>query len=170
MTSQKVPPLSEREKPGLSKTLTGPIHPLVCQGCGAEEPTDGFKTLLETRGARNEMLQRWRECDEFDKPTRTVVVLCAKCSKREIDRHPRLYIPVETFAPEPGIMDLCVDCRLREGVSCKSPLAKHNGGSGMAIDYPGHTVAHFNYGGGRGEFRKLYKGEATACAGRELGR
>lgn len=153
-----MPPLSERQKPPLSVTLDPSaqlfpweIHPNVCQSCGE----------------KGVLLHRWRECDEYDKPTMTVVVLCVRCEKKLIEPHPRLYIPLDMYAPFPGIMRICLDCPRRSGVSCTSPLAKHNGGRGVRITGPRPTQAHIKAGGGRGGWIKIYSGEATDCAGKQ---
>lgn len=170
MSAYPVPPLVERKKPPLSATLPYVPHPHICQSCGAteEDSSTTYEQLLKSRGAIVPF-QRWKECDEWDKPTATVVILCPKCSKKLIDPHPRLYIPLSLFEPFPGVMELCVGCRLRDRVACMSPLAKHNGGPGMKIDFPEPVVAHLNRGaGGRSGFEKLYTKEPTACAGREL--
>jgi len=144
-----VPPLEQRQQPGLSETLGILIDPRMCRGCG---------------GTRE--LHRWRECAPFDKPTMVVVVLCKYCSRKLIDRHPRLYIPLSPHQPFPGVMQICVDCPRRSGVSCNSLLAKHNGGTGMRIEGPAPTAAHLYFGGGRGKFMKMYTGEVTSCAGK----
>lgn len=150
-----IPPLEQRRRPGLSVTLTFPRRLDTCQSCGtiANELTDP--------------LLKWNECDEYDKPTAVIVVLCGDCSKRLIDPHPRLYRPIDKWQPWPGGMDLCVGCKHLEALACKSPLLKANGGPGLAL-HPGASIsAHLNYGGGRGEFKKYYKGPPTACDGRE---
>lgn len=128
-----VPPLAERQRLGLSQTLTGPKHPNACQSCGALEQTD-LLGVPETAPVTH--LTRWRECDEWDKPTLTIVVLCRRCSDRLIEKHARMYIPLELFRPFPGVMELCVDCIHRNGTSCQAPAAKHNGGRGLKITSP----------------------------------
>lgn len=146
-----VPPLEQRQQPGLSETLGILIDPRMCRGCG---------------GTRE--LQRWRECNPFDKPTMVVVVLCKYCSRKLIDRHPRLYIPIAHHEPFPGVMQICIDCPCRSGVSCNSLLAKHNGGTGMRIDGSRPTIALVC--GGRRGFSgavKLYASEPTGCAGKQ---
>lgn len=144
------PSIDERRQPGLSETLGILIDPRMCRSCG---------------GTRE--LQRWRECDEWDKPTMAVVVLCKYCSKKLIDRHPRLYIAIAPHEPFPGVMQICVDCPRRSGVSCSSPLAKHNGGEGMRIDGPRPTIAIVCGGRGSGGPVRLYTGEPTGCAGKQ---
>jgi hypothetical protein len=150
-----LPSLAERRQPALSETLRGPRHPGRCQACGAE-PDDRLE------------LQRWRECDAWDKPTSVVVILCRACSRRLIAEHPRLYVAVDALAPAPGLMALCVGCRRRDGVSCTSPLLKANGGPGMVITFPKPDAVHLCFGGGHGEFRQLYRGAPSACMGREV--
>ena len=44
----------------------------------------------------------WQECDDSDQPERRYVVLCRPCGDKVIDRHPRLYIPLEQNTPVPG--------------------------------------------------------------------
>lgn len=145
MTALKIPPLEERKKPGLSATLHFFPTPDVCQSCGSSDE-----------------LVRWRECDEWDQPTMAVVVLCAKCSRKLIEKHPRMYHRLQEFEPFPGSMTLCMDCPMREGVSCKSPIAKHNGGAGMRIDGVG-SAGFFCPGG----YKVFWHGEAKACTGKE---
>jgi hypothetical protein len=112
--------------PKLSVQLTGPRHPGACQSCGAT----------------GENLQLWREHDANDQPTYTVVVLCAPCAGRLIEPHPRLYSLLHRFAPFPGVMALCLDCRHRDGTACRSPKAKFNGGPGLEVLYPEPTRVH----------------------------
>src|SRR5688572_33178922 len=87
-----VPPLVEREKPGLSETLTAPKSPDRCQSCGAPEPTpNGNVDATIQRFGLTGLLERWMECDPWDRDTHVVVVLCQRCSARLISPHPRLY-------------------------------------------------------------------------------
>lgn len=141
----------DRRQPGLSETLGILIDPRMCRACG---------------GTRE--LRRWRECDEWDKPTMAVVVLCSRCSVKLIDRHPRLYIQLAPHEPFPGVMEICVDCPDRDGVTCKSPIAKHNGGSGMRITHPAPTTVFIDVSPRRNSgMVKLYPGAVTACAGKQ---
>lgn len=152
----QVPDLAQRRLPGLSVTLTEyPRRLEVCQSCGTPQEMTG--------------LCAWEECDEWDKPQspRVVVVLCNRCSDRLIEPHPRLYRPVAPLEPFPGIMGLCIGCRWQRGVDCTSPKLKGNGGPGLEVAFPRPDKVHLNYGGGRGEFRNLYKGPPTKCSGRE---
>ena len=109
--------------PRLSGQLEGPRSPDRCQCCAA----------------RWVDLERWREHDDDDRPTATVVVLCRPCGKRLIDPHPRLYAKLDEREPHPGTMELCLLCRNRVGVTC--PLALCHGGPapGVAI-YPAPSV------------------------------
>jgi hypothetical protein len=127
------------------------IDPRMCRSCGATHD-----------------LTRWRECDEWDKPTMAIVVLCRKCSKRLIDKHPRLYLELALHEPFPGTMQICVDCPARSGLGCMSRLAKHNGGPGMKITGPMPTVAFICCSPrSKSGTVKLYPGEATDCVGKQ---
>jgi hypothetical protein len=141
--------------PGLSETLAYAKHPRSCQACG-------IMTLDLAE------LTRWRECDARDRPTAIIIVLCRACSDRLIRPHPRLYHAIDPLAPTPGIMALCVDCAHRRGTGCTSPELKANGGAGLEIRFPRPDSVHLCYGGGRGEFKQLYHGAPTHCAGREV--
>lgn len=145
---QTMPALEERQRPGLSATLPFFPHPEECQSCGAHGE-----------------LTRWRECDEWDKPTAVAVVLCAKCSRKLIEAHPRLYHQLQEHQPFPGVMELCLDCPMRDGVGCKSPLAKLNGGPGMQID--AHGFGGFFCGGPNSGYHILYQRAPSKCAGKE---
>lgn len=149
-----VPPLEERRRPGLSLTLKFPRRLDTCQSCGV------------ITNELTEPHEKWREHNEWDKPTEVLVVLCAGCSKRPINPHPRVYAFVDKWAPEPGAMALCVGCLFNDSLLCRSPLRKANGGPGLEVRFPQPDVAHVNYGGGRGEFKKFYKGPPTVCVGR----
>jgi hypothetical protein len=107
--SDEVPPLEERRKPGLSEILRGEKSPDCCQSCGRNH-------------TKENPLSRWQECDEWDKKTKVVVVLCESCSGLYIERSPRLYHRLDSRSPFPGAMGICIDCKFREGVSCLSPL------------------------------------------------
>lgn len=146
---QATPSLEERQRPGLSQTLPFFPNPEECQSCGAHGE-----------------LTCWRECDEWDKPTAVAVVLCPKCSRKLIESHARLYHQLQEFQPFPGMMDLCLDCPMRDGVRCKSPLAKSNGGPGMRID--AHGFGGFFCGSKAIEgYHILYSRAPSACAGKE---
>lgn len=145
-----VPPLAERERPGLSATLAGPVAPDRCQSCGAGEPpvTTDVDRVLERQGCLR--LERWIECDAWDRDTPTVVVLCARCSARLIERHPRLYKALGPDTPHPGCMRICLDCRLRDGTRCTHPDAKANGGPGVRLGFDRPPVRGHVCGRGRG--------------------
>jgi hypothetical protein len=147
-----VPPLSDRQRPGLSETLTGVRAPDRCQSCGAADE-----------------LRTWNEHDAWDRAQTpaVAVVLCARCSDRLIQPHPRFYTAVDRLAPFPGVMAACVACRHRDGLQCRSALLKVNGGPGLGMSFPKPQLVHFNYGGGRGEWKHLYSAPPE-CAGREL--
>ena len=118
--------------PRLSETLDGPKHPRFCQSCGAERPPEVPDELAASDGAsaRDETFQLvmrelrpplgvygWQEHDGRDEPEPIAVMLCTACSARLIEPHPRMYNRIARRAPFPGIMDLCIDCRSRTGVT-----------------------------------------------------
>jgi hypothetical protein len=143
--------------PKLSETLTHADHPEVCRACGAlAEPggpgADGWTPLT-----------RWRECDDFDRPTRTVVVLCKACAGKIVEPHPRLYIEIPWLAPYPGTVPLCVPCPHRNGTHC--PMAAFNGGPGVELIGPAPSHVHL-YRRGKGAVSgwvDLYPGWPTRC-------
>ena len=141
----KAPPLPW---PKLSETLAAPRMPGVCQSCGEE-------------GRR-----WWRECDDSDRPTAVLVILCNPCEKRLIKPHPRLYQSIHTPLPWPGAMEICAGCTLRDGLRCTEPRLKANGGPGLPIAVPKGSQAHLNYGRGRGEWFTMYPYEPKDCQGR----
>lgn len=145
----KTPPLTERKKPGLSETLGGPRHPNKCQSCAAPDA------------------RRWREHDEWDKPLPVLVMLCETCTTQLIKPHTRLYASIDTLEPWPGAMAICLDCKHRAGLECRHPDLKQNGGKGLMLSVPKPSRVHLNYGGGRGEWKNLYPGPVSKCAGRE---
>jgi hypothetical protein len=112
--------------PKLSETCRFENHPESCKNCG-----QGIATGLEDTD-----LLRWQECDENDKTTSVVVILCRACSDKLIEPHPRLYSELPEMGPFPGIMPMCVACKLRKGITCTSPLLTANGGPGMHIRGP----------------------------------
>ena len=109
--------------PKLSKTLKGPRRPNACQGCS---------TCIDVRPIAE--LIRWVECDDNDRETRTVVVLCQKCSDERIEKHPRLYREMSQVEPFPGAMPICMHCTHRSGLECTSEEAAINGGPGLAYE------------------------------------
>jgi hypothetical protein len=141
--------------PKLSETLPGPAAPDRCQAC---QPS----FFPQDPGP----LERWVECDEHDQPTDVVVVLCSPCARKLIEPHPRLYRPLGPNDPHPGAMGICVDCVHRTGTRCSRTRA--NGGPGIRVTIARPTVAHLNYGGGRGAFKKLYASPASDCSRREV--
>ncbi len=147
--SGRIPPLAEREKPGLSETLTCSRQPDRCQSCDRQKDADA--------------LQRWVECDAWDKPTKVIVVLCATCAKRLVGAHPRLYRQLEHFAPWPGVMPLCVHCRHRDSLRCCHADLKANGGPGLGIRYPSPMTACGSHG-----CEHVYPGPVSSCEGREV--
>lgn len=149
--------------PRLSEDLTGPKHPERCQSCGNQGELD---LLHATAGVR-----RWIEHDERDRPEDIVIVLCGQCSDRLIEPHARLYSPVPINAPLPGCMELCSDCRHREGVRCTHLDLKKNGGAGIAIAISKPQVIFLDGTGKNG--RRMgwqhitYERPPSKCAGRE---
>lgn len=144
------PSLAERRKPGLSRTLPFPRHPDSCQACG--QTAAGERTL-----------ERWRECDEWDKPTRRIVVLCAPCARRLIRPHARLYIALSPNEPHTGTMPLCLECRWRRGCDCANPLARVNGGAGVPLVVRQPIIAFLCPGGET----RLWPAAPTWCGGRD---
>lgn len=107
--------------PKLSETLPHERRPDCCQSCAEKLiPTDGIRI--------------WLEHDDKDQPTGVLVMLCARCETKLIEPHPRLYAKVDSNKPIPGAMQLCVDCIHRDGLTCKNPEAKMNGGPGLYIN------------------------------------
>jgi hypothetical protein len=76
----------------------------------------------------------WQEHDGRDEPEPIAVMLCTACSNRLIDPHPCVYVRISRRAPFPGIMDLCIDCRHRAGVTCTHSDRVSNGGEGLQVD------------------------------------
>lgn len=143
----KAPP---KPWPKLSESLRSfPARPDQCRACGC--PAD---------------LTHWRECDEDDAPGPVVVTLCQPCADRIVGPHPRLYVELAHREPFPASMLLCLNCRHRDGGRCACPMARFNGGPGMKIDAPSHTIFFKLSVPGESGPRTFY-GESTACAGRE---
>lgn len=143
------------EWPKLSETLVEPKHPHVCQCCGA--------------GPSGLKLERWQECDQGDRPTPVVVVLCVACSGVLIEPHPRLYRRLQANEPLPGSMTLCVGCRHRDGVRCAHPDAKANGGGGVILTLA-RPIDAFVCRRGKGQrsgWERIWPGPVTACKQRE---
>ena len=150
--------------PRLSETLEGPTHPRFCQSCGAERPPEPPDETVDTvEGDKGDQtfqfvmrelrpppgVYGWQEHDGRDEPEPIAVMLCTACSNRLIDPHPRVYVRISRRAPFPGIMDLCIDCRYRAGVTCTHPDRLANGGPGLHIDaapgMPGHARGHGSF-------------------------
>ncbi len=147
-------------------SLPGEKHPFICQRCGGVTGRDIFKDDGRARIIRTS-LDRWQEHDHHDKPENKVLVLCNKCSKEVIEQHPRLYSRLQTNEPWPGCMELCVDCKFRDGVSCTHPRAKANGGPGVMINIqkPSHALVDGrNY---RGPLT-LWHSPPKGCAQKEV--
>ena len=143
--------------------LPGERHPEICQQCGGvvfgDPSGDGKTRILVT-------LDRWQECDHNDRPENRLIVLCNVCSKRMIEPHPRLYHRLSPNHPWPGCMAICVRCRWRDGVTCKHPSAKVNGGSGVMVTI-GKPIQGFIDGPKyRGRFTE-YPSPASDCKQRE---
>lgn len=117
-------PLASQKWPRLSQQLTEIRHPEFCQSCGVHE------------GDSETDLQRWQEHDDADRPEPILVVLCGACADALIEPHPRLYDQLHACAPWLGCMAICALCRFRDGLKCRHPSAKANGGSGIALTMP----------------------------------
>jgi hypothetical protein len=148
--------------PKLSESLRNQRHPHVCQSCGV------VRTLDVGEGA----LEVWRECDEKDQLTTTVVVLCHGCAGRLIEPHPRLYHREPPNKPIPGaIPHLCATCRHRSDLACTHPALKANGGPGLMITVE-PPIRGFWDGRGKdgrrtGGLIETYQRPASACAGQD---
>jgi hypothetical protein len=152
--------MSRKPWPRLSETLPDFHHPYMCRACGLRVPD---ATLP---------LTAWQEHDQLDHPEPIVVVLCKTCSDALIEKHPRLYRPLREHEPWPGAMPLCVDCVHRDGVRCRHPDLKANGGTGLLLTMPEPSVVMWD-GRGKGGRRTGgtfidYRGPVSACAGRTL--
>lgn len=124
--------MSKQKWPKLSEELTGPKHPQRCQSCGGDEDNDPDDTI----GA----MQYWIEHDDQDKPTRTLIILCNRCAKVLIERHPRLYAQIDRWQPHPGKELICIACKHRDGIICKE--ATFNGGPGVHLMFPTPDKVH----------------------------
>ena len=147
--------------PKLSETLRPVVDLTTCQNCGGKMD-DGDPDFL---------LARWQEHDERDNPTNTVVLLCKKCSDEIIEPHPRLYGIIHNWAPLPGSMPTCNRCVFREGVSCRNPLLKSNGGPGLPMKMPKPSTMFVDGRDSKGKrfgYQMLdYKGPVV-CEAREV--
>lgn len=155
--------------PRLSATLAGPRDPGRCQSCGAEG-SHSYDFTADAPAIKGRRLRRWREHNQFDKPEPIAVILCAPCSDRLIEKHPRLYAEISANTPEPGTEAICLDCPHRDGVACRCPLAVRNGGEGMAMVAPKPSIVHLNRGGkGRSGWEKIYDAPPKGCLGKPTG-
>lgn len=157
------PPLVEREKPGLVDTLVAfPRVPWACQSCG-------------TGWDKTNPLARWLEYDPYDNIPAPplvprVVVLCAACSARLIEPHPRQYKELSSGAPFPGCMAVCRHCVYRvQGADCAHPdrtsTAGHSALRFVWKKGEAPTGVHLNFGGGRGGMLAMYHGPVQSCSG-----
>lgn len=141
-------PVPPKPWPRLTDRLL-PADLVHCQLCGKSKP-----------------LRVYEECDESDKREARFLVACtgADCN-RTIALHPRLY---ESVNNRPGsITQLCASCAHRDGLACRHPSLKANGGPGLLITlaspFPAGVIVCVK--GARGlTIPRL----ATACAGRQL--
>jgi len=144
--------------PKLSESLTAEISPRVCQSCGVHDD------FADTE------VQPWREHDDRDEKTSVVLWLCLTCSDRLIEPHPRLYSRISPWEPNPGSMDICSNCRLRQGARCTSALLIANGGPGLPLRFPKPSVMFIDYraknGARKGMSGHSYHGPVT-CEGKE---
>ena len=153
----------KHEMPRLSKDLKGEKSRTRCQACGLQVLFDPLPKLPQ--------LRRWQEHDDGDRPEPIVVVLCKPCSNRLIEPHPRLYREMQAFEPHPGSMPICDDCTRREGVSCRHPEAKANGGQGVELIAPKPSYVHLQMSPRRHSgWRTLYTGPVISCKQKEAAR
>lgn len=131
--------------------LPGEKHPHVCQRCGSREL---------------KKLSRWIEHDHNDQVEYKWLVLCERCGDEVIAQHPRLYKQVQRFEPLPGCMTVCIDCRHRDGVLCKCPMAQINGGPGMEYDTKPYAFAFVDGPRFRGRVA-MYEKPVSKCTGKE---
>lgn len=131
-----------------------------CVGCALDE------VLVQ--------LKAWEEHDDSDRPTGVVVLCCEACERRGlIEKHPRLYRPVDAMEPLPGSMQICAGCRWLEasgGIRCCHPNAKRNGGGGVLVTFeqPTTGIACGSGKGGRWSRRLvMWKAHPTECRERE---
>lgn len=107
----------------------------------------------------------FEQCDEDDQPEGRLLTACSRreCSRR-IKDHPRLYRDVDV---RPGaIAALCVDCVHRDGLRCRHPDLRANGGAGLVLTLSslmGAGVVVCVKGRGCGPLPR----RATACKGQQ---
>jgi hypothetical protein len=100
------------------------------------------------------------------------VLLCATCSKRLIEPHPRLYHHEPKNKPVPGAMPhLCVGCRWQRDLECTHPKLTANGGPGLNIKVAqparGFWDGRDSRGRRTGGMFERWDTPATACEGAE---
>ena len=144
-------PRTSQRWPRLSQSLPHP-HPQKCAACGKWD--------------REEILSLWQEHDEQDKPETRYVLLCRPCGEKLIEPHVRLHSEINRNTPAPGAMEICGDCRFRDGTWCAK--AKGNGGPGVVISAAKPSTGFWDGAGkdGRrtgGVFR-IYGHPPTACS------
>jgi hypothetical protein len=145
-------PLAPKPWPRLSETLTCQRHINCCQSCG--------------RGQLDGEVSLWQEYDENDEPEPIAVALCKQCSDRLVEPHPRIYAKVARFAPFPGAMTICLACSHRDGVRCRSPDAKANGGHGIWIVAGRANQIHvLRTPRSESGWITVYEGPPTGCSG-----
>lgn len=140
--------------PKLSEDLKRDRSPIHCQACGV---------------VASHSLVRWQEHDGADEPSPVAVVLCESCSDRLIEAHPRLYRRLGRNEPFPGTMRICWECPHRDGVRCRSPLLRSNGGPGIRFPKADATIHVDGIRNGRrfGEWYKRWSAEPVHCEGKE---
>jgi hypothetical protein len=144
-------PKLKPDSPRLSTVLSPFTSRSKCQRCGKAGPE----------------VQGWREHDHEDKPEYIYVFLCKGCGKVLIGPHCRLYSQIMPNEPLPGVMNICGDCPWRKLSRCTSPLAKFNGGPGLAIQIERPTNAHITCSPRRNSgWIQLYASPATGCSGK----
>jgi hypothetical protein len=142
--------------PRLTETLPHAADPRYCGACGTAE-----KVTI------------WIEHDANDKPEMKFVALCLDCADKIIEPHPRLYGALGEHTPMPGCMKICLLCKHRAGLNCRSPLAKFNGGPGINVAASKPFTAFFDGQDPttrrkRGWIQRMYPDAPTNCSGREF--
>ena len=136
--------------PKLSEDLQHTPSPGHCQSCGSSEE-----------------LQCWMEHGDNDEPTDTKIIICRECD-HVIEPHPRLYTLLPYNGPRPGAMRCCTACLLREGLQCKHPQLKSNGGEGLPIQcsQPQVTFVDGERNGKKFGYQHVFYTSAPVCTGR----
>jgi len=112
-------------------------------------------------------LTYWQECDENDRPEIVFVVLCKACADAIIEPHPRLYKEQLASSILPGAMPICIDCKARDGMACRSPIAKFNGGDGLKFEPEGQMVHLCRSPRSKSGWHYLSAGPVEKCNGKE---